>query len=108
VFAIQCGEGSLDFERMTGKTEEAARRGADVYQAAFVDGPWRGLADFVEGQPDGGYEAVDTKLARRAKPAHVLQLRFHTEQIAHIQGRLRSTMHESTSCGVACGCFGAS
>ena len=39
-----------------------------VYQAAFVDGNWRGFADFLERQPDGAYEALDTKLARHAKP----------------------------------------
>ena len=33
------------------------------------------------------YEVVDTKLARHAKPAHVLQLCFYTEQVARIQGR---------------------
>ena len=34
-----------------------------------------------------GYEVVDTKLARLAKPQHVLQLCFYTEQLARIQGR---------------------
>ena len=70
------------------------RDGADViYQAAFADGAWRGLADFVVRQPDGGYEVVDTKLARHARPAHVLQLCFYTEQIARIQGRMPRAMH---------------
>ena len=64
------------------------RAGADVvYQACFVDGEWRGLADFVERQADGCYEAVDTKLARHGKPAHMLQLCFYSEQIERIQGR---------------------
>ena len=54
--------------RAAAATEQAMRDGAPiVYQAAFVDGGWRGLADFLERQPDGGYEVVDTKLARRAK-----------------------------------------
>ena len=71
------------------QTEQAMRDGREVvYQAAFVDGAWRGLADFVMRQPDGGYEALDTKLARHARPAHVLQLCFYTEQIARIQGSL--------------------
>ena len=35
---------------------------------------------------DGGYEPVDTKLARTAKPSHVLQLCFYAEQLARIQG----------------------
>ncbi|MBD0330660.1 MAG: TM0106 family RecB-like putative nuclease [Thermoleophilia bacterium] len=75
-------------------TAEAMRGGAPVvYQAAFVDGPWRGLADFVERRPDGTYEALDTKLARHAKPEHVLQLCFYTEGIARIQGRVPAAMH---------------
>ena len=47
-------------------TEEAIRAGvADViYQPYLTDGTWRGFADFLEQQPDGGYEPVDTKLAR--------------------------------------------
>ncbi len=44
-------------------------------------------------QPDGGYEALDTKLARHARPAHILQLCFYTEQIARIQGRMPEAMH---------------
>jgi len=70
-------------------TEEAIRAGtADVvYQPYLTDGIWRGFADFLELQPDGGYEPVDTKLARSAKPAHVLQLMFYAEQVARISGR---------------------
>jgi predicted RecB family nuclease len=58
-------------------TEDAIRGGTPViYQAALVDGNWRGLADFLELQPDRSYEVVDTKLARRAKASHILQLCF--------------------------------
>jgi predicted RecB family nuclease len=101
VVEIEHGDnGFWDFERMATETEEAMRGGTDVlYQAAFVDGPWRGLADFVERQPDGSYEAVDTKLARRAKPAHVMQLCFYTEQIARIQERFPGAMHVVTGVG---------
>ncbi|MBA3383708.1 MAG: TM0106 family RecB-like putative nuclease, partial [Actinobacteria bacterium] len=75
-------------------TAQAMRDSAPViYQATFVDGSWRGLSDFVERQPNGGYEAVDTKLARHARPPHVLQLCFYTEQIARIQGRMPDAMH---------------
>src|SRR5829696_1514273 len=75
-------------------TARAIRDGAPVvYQATFVDGAWRGLADFVERQPHGGYEVVDTKLARRAKPAHVVQLCFYTEQVARLQRRWPEAMH---------------
>ena len=64
-----------------------------IYQAALVGEDWHGLADFLELQPDGSYEVVDTKLARRAKPAHLLQLCFYTEQLARLQGSWPTEMH---------------
>jgi uncharacterized protein len=69
-------------------TEDAIRAAeADViYQPYLTDGRWLGFADFLERLPDGRYEPVDTKLARSAKPAHVLQLCFYAEQVARIQG----------------------
>src|ERR671930_1310146 len=70
------------------------RAGSDVvYQATFLDGEWRGMADFVVRLQDGSYEVIDTKLARHARPAHVLQLCFYTEQVARIQGRFPDAMH---------------
>jgi predicted RecB family nuclease len=76
-------------------TEEAIRAGeADVvYQPFLTDGRWRGFADFLELQPDGGYEPVDTKLARSAKPAHILQLCFYAEQVERISGRPVERIH---------------
>jgi predicted RecB family nuclease len=75
-------------------TEAALRGGADVvYQAILTDGRWLGKADFVERQADGSYEVVDTKLARHARPAHVLQLCFYSEQVARITGRAPKAMH---------------
>jgi predicted RecB family nuclease len=75
-------------------TKEAMRVGVEViYQGCFVDGNWRGFADFVERQPDGTYEVVDTKLARHSKPAYVLQLCFYSEQVARIQGSMPRHMH---------------
>jgi len=76
-------------------TEEAMRAGARiVFQAALFDGRRRGHADFLErvdGIPtelgDWGYEVVDTKLARSAKPSHVLQLCAYSTHVARIQGR---------------------
>jgi uncharacterized protein len=70
-----------------------------IYQATFVDGAWRGLADFVVRQRDGTYEALDTKLARHARPAHVIQLCFYTEQIARIQGSMPRAMQVVTGAG---------
>ena len=83
-----------DLEAAARATEEAMVAGAEViYQACFVDGDWRGFADFVERQPGGGYEVVDTKLARHSKPTYVLQLCFYSEQVARIQGSLPERMH---------------
>ena len=68
------------------------RDGAEViYQATFAREDWRGLADFViridepSDLGDWSYEAWDTKLARSAKPAAVLQLVFYSQEIARIQ-----------------------
>jgi predicted RecB family nuclease len=86
-----------DWERAAAATAVAIRAGAEVvYQAVLAEGNWRGLADFLERQPDGSYEVVDTKLARHARPAHVLQLCFYTEQLARIQGRMPERMHVVT------------
>jgi uncharacterized protein len=75
-------------------TEDAIRDGAEVvYQAALRNGRWRGLADFLERTDDGTYEAVDTKLARRAKPSYILQLCFYSEQLARLQGRAPAQIH---------------
>lgn len=63
-----------------------------VFQATFFDGRWRGHADFLvraERPSDLGswsYDVADTKLARRAKPAALLQLCAYAEQVARIQG----------------------
>ena len=80
VTTIELGD-ALEWERAAFDTEEAMRKGADViYQGVFVDGSWRGIADFIErvdspsALGDWSYEVSDTKLARHAKPAHVLQL----------------------------------
>jgi len=87
-------EPDWDWERAARETEAALRRGADVvYQTCFVDGEWRGFADFVERQPDGSYEAVDTKLARHGKPEHILQLCFYSEQIERVAGRQPEHLH---------------
>jgi len=82
-------------------TEEAVHAGeADViYQPYLSDGTWRGFADFLERQRDGTYEAVDTKLARSAKPAHVLQLCFYSEQLGRIQGKEPERFHVELGTG---------
>jgi predicted RecB family nuclease len=89
-----------DLERAAADTEAAMRAGADVvYQAVLLQDDWRGLADFLERVDEPSelgswsYEVADAKLARRSKPAHVLQLCFYTEQVARIQGREPDRMH---------------
>ena len=82
------------FEAAAAATEAAIRAEVDVvYQGVLLDSGWRGLADFLERREDGGYEAVDTKLARSAKPAHILQLCFYSEQLGRLQGREPEWMH---------------
>jgi len=89
-----------DWERAARDTEEAITIGGDVvYQAVFVDEGWRGVADFLERQSGGTYEAVDTKLARHAKPAHVLQLCFYSEQLARVQGVAPKHFHVELGSG---------
>jgi predicted RecB family nuclease len=91
VTAIQLEDG--DWPRATEETLAAMRAGVEVvYQAALVGDGWRGVADFlmrVERPSALGawsYEALDTKLARHAKPAYVLQLCFYSERLAALQG----------------------
>src|ERR1051325_5864256 len=67
-----------------------------IYQPAFEDSAgWRGRADFLELQPDGTYEVVDTKLARHAKPYYILQLCFYSSSSPASRGARRGTC---TSC----------
>lgn len=75
------------------ETLRAMQAGVEVvFQATFFDGRWRGHADFlirVDTPSDLGgwsYEVADTKLARRAKPAALLQLCAYAEQVARLQG----------------------
>jgi predicted RecB family nuclease len=89
-----------DWDAAEARTLEAMRRGVDVvYQAAFTGGGWHGLADFllrVEKPSELGawsYEALDTKLARTAKPSYILQLLYYDEQLARLQGREPDEIH---------------
>ena len=84
-----------DFQAAGRATEDAIRGGAEVvYQACLVDpAGWRGFADFLIRTDSGTYEAWDTKLARHAKPAAVLQLTFYSYELERIQGVLPEHMH---------------
>ena len=82
------------FDARAEATREAIAQGVDVvYQGVLVADGWRGVADFLVRQPDGRYEALDTKLARTAKPAYILQLCFYSEQLAQLQGRDPEHIH---------------
>jgi predicted RecB family nuclease len=93
------GEG-FDLAERTALTREVMDAGAEVmYQAALVVPPWLGYADFlerVEGVSSLGawsYEAVDTKLPRRPKPEHVIQLTTYSKLVGVVQGQTPTRMH---------------
>ncbi|MFA7267132.1 MAG: TM0106 family RecB-like putative nuclease, partial [Candidatus Nanopelagicales bacterium] len=74
-------------------TLTAMREGADVvFQAALVDGPWFGYADFlvrVDGIPsalgDYSYEVRDTKLARKPSASALIQMAHYGAMVEAIQ-----------------------
>ncbi len=75
------------------ETVAAMAAGVDViFQASFFDGRVRAHADFLLRVDEPStlgpwrYDVADTKLARRAKPAALLQLTAYAEQVERIQG----------------------
>ena len=70
-----------------------------IYQATLFDGRWLGYADFLEkvDRPselgNHSYEVVDTKLARSAKVAALLQTCLYSELVAGLQGLDPERMH---------------
>ncbi|HEY0830895.1 MAG TPA: TM0106 family RecB-like putative nuclease, partial [Candidatus Dormibacteraeota bacterium] len=101
VARIETRGATLDAYRMAREqTLEAMRSRVDViYQATLFDGRWLGYADFLEkvdAPSDLGkhsYEVVDTKLARSAKAAALLQTSLYSELVAGMQGRPPEWMH---------------
>jgi uncharacterized protein len=82
------------------RTVAALHEGPDlIYQGAFFDGRWQGFADFllrVEKPSELGpfsYEVADTKLARHAKAAALLQTCAYSAQLEAIQGRSPDSIH---------------
>lgn len=99
VVEIGLGE-PWDFNAAAHRTAEAMRAGAEVIsQATFVDGRWRGRADFLlrierpTRLGPWGYEPLDAKLARAEKPTYILQLCFYSDGVAAIQGPPPEHMH---------------
>ena len=93
-------DGDADIAEKAVRTRSALREGADViYQGAFLDGPWQGYSDFlirVERPSALGaysYEVADTKLARSAKPKHVLQMCVYCDMLEREQGVAPQRMH---------------
>ncbi len=91
---------SVDWMAAAHATRQAMIEGAEVvYQGVLLADGWRGRADFLvrvdSPSAFGGwsYEVWDTKLARRAKPSHVLQLAYYSEQVAAIQRAEPAWMH---------------
>ena len=93
-------------ERLAPSTSRMRQRfrpcesGADVvYQATFAREGWRGRADFVvrveepSDLGDWSYEPYDTKLARTAKPAAVLQLAFYARRSPRSRVALPERLH---------------
>src|SRR5438094_405984 len=75
------------------ETIAAMSEGVEViYQGTFFDGRWRCHPDFLlrVDRPSNlgaySYEVADTKLARKAKAAAVLQCCVYAEQVAAVQG----------------------
>src|SRR5262249_23667194 len=90
----------FDIAERTARTQEVMRAGADViYQAALAVPPWLGYADFLERVEETSnlgpwsYETVDTKLSKRPKPEHVIQLTSYSTLIGNEQGRIPERMH---------------
>ena len=92
-------QGSLDTR--VAATREAMRDGADViYQGALFNAPWHGFSDFllrVNGIASQlgnyAYDVADTKLARTAKPKHVIQLSVYADLLGVAQGIEPPQMH---------------
>jgi uncharacterized protein len=82
------------------QTIDAMQGGAPIiYQAAFLSGPWHGLADFLRrvDQPSAlngwSYEPIDTKLAREPRAKHLVQLSLYGDLIETVQGRQPEKLH---------------
>jgi len=101
VAVIETRSASLEsYTKARDETFGAMQAGYDViYQATLYDGRWLGYADFLEkvDAPSAlgahSYEVVDTKLARSAKAAALLQTSLYSELIAGMQGRAPEWMH---------------
>lgn len=82
-------------------TRKAMQQGADVvYQGALIAEPWHGFSDFllrINGVSSSlgnfAYDVADTKLARTAKPKHIVQLCVYADLLGAVQGVEPPRMH---------------
>ena len=81
-------------------TVEAMKSGAPaIFQAAFLDQPWHGFADFLRRVeiPSAlgawSYEPVDTKLARSVKASYLVQLGLYADMLEAVQGLRPRRVH---------------
>ena len=88
-----CGRDIASLDRAAAETFEAMKKGVDIiYQAVLRNDCWYGYADFLRrvdrpsAMGEFSYEVMDTKLARTAKPAHIIQLCFYSDLLSHLQG----------------------
>ena len=101
------GTARHDWAHAARATREAILAGAPlIYQATLATDRWRGKADFLvrvdsDSRLGWGYEVWDTKLARHAKPKHLLQLAYYSDRVGEIQGCLPEYMHVILGTGVA-------
>jgi uncharacterized protein len=92
-------KGTLDIR--VAATRAAMETGADVvYQGALFNAPWHGYSDFllrvngvVSRFGNYAYDVADTKLARTAKPKHVIQLCVYADLLGVAQGVEPPQMH---------------
>jgi len=91
---------TLNRNEAAAATIEAMRAGVEIiYQATLLTPGFLGRTDFLRKIPletcfgDWGYEVLDTKLPKKAKASHVLQLAFYTWLLAEVQGCRAPLMH---------------
>jgi uncharacterized protein len=90
----------LNYRQAAHATREAMASGAPiVYQGVLTEPGYLGRADFLRRIPgpsvfgDWAYEVLDTKLSKRAKAGHVLQLCFYTWLTGRMQQADAPYMH---------------
>jgi predicted RecB family nuclease len=93
-------DGALDVPTAVAATLAAMQAGVShIFQAALTAPGFYGRADFLRRVPgasalgDFHYEVLDTKLARKPKASHVIQLCFYSWLLEEAQGLAPRHMH---------------